>query len=84
MNDEYDKIHFPSQYSHHNPMPLTENLSFQRSQYFQEHCHEFYDPITEWLEHSYLARSVANNKLQYFLIVAKKFGADGDTFARIF
>jgi len=38
--------------------------------------HEFYDPIAEWLEQSYLASLVAGNKLHSFLALAKKLGAE--------
>lgn len=62
MSVEYEHIYFPSQYSHHNPLPLIKNSYFQIFRGFQEDCHEFYDPDVEWLKQCYLASSIANNK----------------------
>lgn len=65
-------------------MPLIENLYFQRFQGFREDYLEFYNPIIEWLEQSYLESFITNNKFWYFLTLAKEFGAYGDTFTGSF
>ena len=83
MSTEHDQIHFSSQDSHPSPVILIENSCFQGFWGFQEDFHEFYKPIVEFLEQSYLAIST-NNKFQYFLWLAKEFSVDGDTFMRIF
>jgi len=51
---------------------------------FQEAHHEFYDPITEWIEEYYLARFVSNNQFQSFLALVGGLGVYEDTFARSF
>jgi len=68
---EYDNIYFPSHDSRYNPMPLIENPSFQIFHGFQEEHHVFYDPVTEWLEHSYSTISIEVNMFWPFLVLSK-------------
>jgi len=63
-------------------MPLIENPSFQRFQGFQEDHHEFYDPIAELLEKSYSTSSIAINKFQPFLVLAKQDDTEEGAFRR--
>lgn len=81
---DYDQIHFPSQDCHLVLALLITNSYFQIFQDSQEDYYEFHDPITEWLEKSYLKNSFLNNRFRYFLKLAKKYNADEDMFARIF
>lgn len=81
---EHDKTHFPSQDSHLDPKILIQHSSFQRFQGSQEDCFEFHDPITNWLDQSYLERSVANNKFRYFFKLGKEYNADENTSVRRF
>jgi len=83
MSTDYDWIHFHSQYSYPDPMLLVENSLFESSQGFQEVCFECHDPITEFLDQSYLERSIKNNRFQPFLMLAKKYNTNEDKFARI-
>ena len=80
---KYDHIHFPLQYSHSNLVLSIENSSFQIFQDSQEDCFGFHDPIIEWLEKSYLASSIVNNRFWNFLMLSKEYNADEGTFARI-
>lgn len=82
MTTKNDQIYFPLQYSHRDPTSQIQNSSFQRSWGFQEGHHEFYDPIIEWLEQSYLASSVVVGKFQSFLALAENLGADEETLTR--
>jgi len=70
--------------SHCDPISRIRNLSFQRSQGFPNNHHEFYDPIVEWLKQSYLESHVASTKLQSFLVLVEKLGADEDAPTRSF
>lgn len=54
---KHDQIHFPLKDSHHDPMLLIKNSSYQEFQGFQEDYLEFYNPIAEWLEKSCQASS---------------------------
>jgi len=59
---EYNQIHFPLQDSHHDSIPLIENLSSHGFVSFQEDAFEFYDPIYDFIEESYLTSPYANKK----------------------
>jgi len=63
MTDENDQIYLSILDSHRDPLSQIRNPSSQRSRIFQNNHHEFYDPIIEWLEQSYLASHVASNKI---------------------
>lgn len=82
MTDDNDQVYLSISYSHHDPLSQIKNPSSQRSLIFQNIHHEFYDPIVEWLEQSYLASHVAGNKIQSFLALHKKLGAEQHTLAR--
>lgn len=84
MDAKNDQIYFSLQDSHCDPTSRIENSSLQRSQVFQEGHYEFYDPIVEWLERSYLASYIIGIKFQSLLMLVKKLGAYEDTFARDF
>jgi len=71
MTTEYDQVYFPSQDSHRNPMPIIEHSNFQIFHGFQEGCHEFYDPITKWLNQSYSEIYITINSFWHFLVPAK-------------
>lgn len=74
----------PLQYSHHDSMPLIENLSSQGFKAFQEDVFKFFDLIYGWLEASYLASPFANNNLISFLMFAKNENTYEDAFTRSF
>lgn len=65
-------------------MPLIENYFLQFFRGFQEDCHEFYDPIDEQLEQSYLESLSINNKFRSFCMLSKEFDVVEDTFTRSF
>jgi len=65
MKPDNDQIYFALQDSHRDPTFQIRNSSFQISQGFQEGHYEFYDPITECLEQSYLASSVVDRSLNF-------------------
>jgi len=81
---EYDQTYFSLQGFHPDPAHLIENSSCQGFQGFQEDCLKFYNPITEWLEKSYLESSIIDKKFQFFLMLVKVSSTGKDTFARSF
>lgn len=78
MTAEYDQIYFPSEDSNHDPISLIKISRFSIFLGFQEGHHEFYYPNTKWMEQYYFGIYVANNKLQYFLMLSKDRAVDED------
>ena len=53
-------------------MILIESSYFQRFQDSQEEYFEFHNPIDEWLDQYFLARSIIKNRFWYFLMLANE------------
>lgn len=81
---EQDQIKFPSQYSLYSSISLIESLFSLEFQNFPMNFFEYHDPISQWIEESYLEIFVANNTFQNFFMFAKNDKNNESIFARIF